>query len=276
MTASERTTVTTDDGVRLDVTLTGPPEGRPVVLVAGFKAAARSWVFQVPVFAEAGYRVVAVDLRGHGTTEPLQPGVTMDLRGRDVGAVLDQLDLRDAVVIGGSMGASTIWARIAQEGTDRIAAVVSADQTPQMLNTSEWPHGFYGYDESNRDTYFAERIPQTGVGTPMWRRGVRLLRLVRAMGGGGGFGISPAELELLNDHAGRDWRPAVASCDVPVLVVAGAESEFWPATHAAATAALAPRGHSTVIERDGHAVNIEQHREFNRRVLGWLFTRGLV
>ena len=69
---------------------------------------------------------------------------------------------------------------------------------------------------------------------------------------------------MLHDHATADWRAAIAASGVPVLFVAGAESEFWPSSHASAAAALSPHGESVVIAKDGHPANIEQWREFNR------------
>lgn len=261
--------ITADDGVRLDLGLDGDPAGRPVVLVAGFKAAATSWLYQVPALVEAGHRVISADLRGHGTTDPLLSGVTMDRRGRDLSIVLEQFDLQNAVVVGGSMGANTIWARIAQDGTDRIGAIVTVDQTPRMVNSADWPYGFYGYDESNLESYFADGIPAVTHGTPVWRRGMRLVRVLKAMKGGN-FTITSPELEVLHDHAKRDWRAVIAECRVPVLFVAGVHSEFWPAEHAAAAAAIAPLGRAVVIANAGHATNVEQPKEFNRILLSWL------
>ncbi|WP_347976095.1 alpha/beta hydrolase [Microbacterium sp. ProA8] len=258
-----------DDGVRLHVEEAGERTGRPVVLLAGFKAAATTWRYQVPVLARAGYRVLSVDVRGHGAAERPASGVDMARRGSDVRDVLAALDLRGAVLVGGSMGANTIWSYLGQEGAERAAAVVSVDQTPKMLNTADWRHGFYGYTPENADTYFAEGIPETGHGTPMLRRGMRLVRLLRAMKGAERE-LSAGELALLNDHAKADWRPVIAATPLPVLFVAGAESEFWPSSHAAAAAALAPRGESAVIAHDGHAANIEQPAAFNAGLLDFL------
>jgi pimeloyl-ACP methyl ester carboxylesterase len=262
------TTLLADDGVRLDYTEAGDKTGRPVVLVAGFKAPASSWFYQVPELAKAGYRVLSVDLRGHGAAER-PDAVDMDRRGLDVRDVLEGLDLQGAVLVGGSMGASTIWSYMAQCGLDRLAGAVSVDQTPKMLNTADWPHGFYGYEASNRDTYFAERIPDTGMGTPIAKRGMRLVRLLRAMKGTE-KGMTPGELALLHDHATRDWRRVIATADLPVLFVAGDSSEFWPASHAVACAELAPVGTSIVLADDGHAANIEQPKAFNDALLGFL------
>lgn len=263
------TALRADDGARIEYTESGDPRGRPVVLLAGFTAPATSWLYQLKPLREAGYRVIAVDLRGHGASELPASGVDMDRRGADVRDVLDALDLHDAVLVGASMGGNTVWSYLAQFGTTRVGAVVVVDQTPKMLNADDWPHGFYGYDEANVDTYFAEKIPDTGHGTPLGRRGLRLVRLLRAMKGAE-RGLTPGELALLNDHARRDWRDTIATTDVPVLFVAGAESEFWPSAHAAAAAALAPRGEAVVIRNDGHAANIEQPKAFNAALLSFL------
>lgn len=138
------TALLADDGVRLDYTRLGDPRGPSVVLLAGFKAAATSWSYQLADLAAAGYDVHTVDIRGHGAAERPATGVDMARRGQDVRDVLDALDLHDVVLVGGSMGANTIWSYVSQFGTARLAGIVSVDQTPKMLNTSDWPHGFYG------------------------------------------------------------------------------------------------------------------------------------
>ena len=261
--------LTADDGVRLDYREYGDAKGRPVVLLAGFKAAAASWVYQVDPLAKTGYRVIAVDLRGHGSSDRPASGVDMARRGQDVRDVLETLGLNEVVLVGGSMGGNTIWSYLQQFGSSRIGAVVIVDQTPKMLNTAEWPHGFYGYDASNVHSHFATGIPDTGKGTPLAKRGMRLVRLLRAMKGAERE-FTPGELALLQDHAKADWRAAIEGSQVPVLFVAGAESEFWPSSHAEASAALAPRGRAVVIPKDGHAANIEQPKAFNEAMLGFL------
>jgi pimeloyl-ACP methyl ester carboxylesterase len=185
--------------------------------------------------------------------------------------VLAALDLHDVALVGGSMGGNTVWSYLSRHGDGLIRSVVIVDQTPKMLNTDDWALGFYGYgyDESNVDAFFATGIPETGHGTPLAKRGVRLVRLLRALGGGERT-IHPGELLLLQDHAERDWREAIEGSAVPVLFVAGAESEYWPPEHAAASARLAQRGESVVLKHDGHAANIEQPGAFNRAMLEFL------
>lgn len=259
----------TTDGVLLEYTESGDPAGRAVVLIAGFRATAGSWRYQTPVLEKAGYRVIAFDRRGHGASERPMHGANMLRHGIDLHELLGALDVRDAALIGGSMGASVVWAMVTQFGTDRIAGILSVDQTPAMLNSDDWSHGFYDYDASNADTAFESGVPDPGR-HPLLRKGpARIRRLLRAMSGGE-RGYSTPELLLLQDHARADWRAAIAAAEVPVLFVAGSESEFWPSTHAEAAAALAPRGSSTRVARSGHAANIEQPRAFNTVLLEFL------
>ena len=266
--------ITTSDQVRLDYTEFGSPAGRPVVLLAGFMAGSTSWMFQTSVLASAGYRVLAVDARGQGTSQKPDYGYRMSRRGKDLADFLDALDLRDVVLVGQSMGASTIWAYLGLVEATRVSAVVSVDQTPRMLNGDDWKTGFYGFTRETLSTHFEHGVPDTGVGTPMMKRGMRLVRLIRASkirpGSAKPAPLDRNEIALLNDHSLQDWRDVIARLPVPALFVAGAESEFWPAEHAAASAALGDRAESAVIANAGHATNIEQHRDFNRVLLAFI------
>ena len=265
-------TITSSDGVRLNYLELGDPTARPVVLVAGFKAPATSWRYQLKPLARAGYRVIAFDRRGHGASEIGEGEHTMDRHGADIHDQLTRLELDDVTIVGQSMGGNAIWALLAQFGTGGIRDIVIVDQTPKMLNTADWPYGFYDYDDANVDTYFATGIPDPGR-HPVKSKGlVRISRVLKAMElpKGGRPTFTPAELALLDDHAKRDRRPVLSQADRPVFFIAGAESEFWPAEHAAASATLNAHGTSTIIERDGHAANIEQPQRFNEALLGFL------
>ena len=264
--------IESSDGARLHYLESGDPTGRPVLLVAGFKAPATSWKPQLGALEAAGHRVIALDRRGHGASEVGPDGAhTMDRHGADIGDAIAALGLESATVVGQSMGANAIWALLAAGRATGIRDVVTVDQTPKMLNSDDWTFGFYGYDASNADTYFATGIPDPGRHPIAAKGPVRIARLLKAMDlKAAKAGFTDAELELLNDHAKRDWRPAIAATTVPVLFVAGRESEFWPSEHAAAAASLTALGQSAVIEKAGHATNIEQPKAFNGGLLNWL------
>jgi non-heme chloroperoxidase len=123
--------ITTSDGVRLNYLDAGDPAGPPVVLIAGFRAPATSWYRQWD--ALRAYRVLSLDRRSHGASEDPPGGHTMARQSEDLSDFLTGLEIRDAVLVGGSMGASTIWSYLKGFGTDRVRAAVSVDQTPKML-----------------------------------------------------------------------------------------------------------------------------------------------
>lgn len=265
-------TFTSSDGVSLHFTMSGPDTGPAVVLVAGFTAPATSWILVERALVDAGHRIIAFDRRSHGESESPHHGQRMARHGQDLAELLALLDLQEAVLVGGSMGASTIWAFVDLHGTERVRSIVSVDQTPRMVNDGDWQNGFYGLSLDNVGTFFANGIPATGRGLPGSASLPGLQRLVAELGSMPAMGDAgaPQTVPLLRDHAAQDWRDVIARVDVPVLMVAGAQSQFWPAEHATAVATLNPRVQAVVLEEAGHAVNLDQPEEFNRVVLEFL------
>jgi non-heme chloroperoxidase len=262
-------TITTSDGVRLNYADEGA--GAPIVLIAGFCAPLESWELQRAALAGAGYRVIGLDRRSHGASESPAHGQRLSRHGADVHEVLEQLDLRDAVLIGGSMGASTIWACYDLFGADRIRAVVTVDQTPKMVNDDGWAHGFYGLTSANVGTFFDEGVPDTGRGL----RGNRLAgvtRVAEALGRAPVFADprAPERRALLQNHAEQDWRDVIARMQVPSLFLAGRQSQLWPSEHADAAAATNPLVKVVTLDDCGHAANIDQPEQANAAILEFL------
>jgi pimeloyl-ACP methyl ester carboxylesterase len=82
--------------------------------------------------------------------------------------------------------------------------------------------------------------------------------------------LRPETLPLLHDHAHQDWRDVIARVDVPVLMVAGRESQYWPCEHAEAAVRHTEHGRAVVIEESGHAVNFDRPEEFDAELLRFL------
>ena len=219
-------TIRTTDGVSLHATDEG--EGPVVVLVAGFTAPATTWGSQTRALLAEGYRVVAIDRRSHGLSESPAFGQRMARHGKDLDDVLTALDLTDAVLVGGSMGASSSWGYADLVGTARMRGMVSVDQTPKFVNGDGWAHGFYELTHANSGTFFDAGIPQTGRGFTVEQATPGVLRMLDLAGPGGLPGVRPETAPLLRDHAQQDWRDVVARLDVPV--------PWWPA----ATASTGP------------------------------------
>lgn len=277
---------TSSDGARLASTDEGPRDARPVVLVAGYAMPATAWALQADALLAAGYRVVAFDRRSHGASDDVLFGQRIARHGADIHELLTTLDLRGAVLVGQSMGASSIWAMLDLFGTGagparagsavreraRVAGVVTIDQTPKLVNDDEWSHGFYGMDAANSGTFFDDGIPDTGRGLRVDQAQPGVQRLVARIGGMPAVrqANAPSTVRLLRDHGLQDWRDVIARLDVPFLMVAGRNSQLWPCSHAAAAVGDNPAGRAVVIEDAGHATNLDQPDAFDDLLLGFL------
>jgi pimeloyl-ACP methyl ester carboxylesterase len=200
----------------------------------------------------------------------------MARHGRDLGELLELLDLRDAILVGASMGGNTLWAYVDQFGPSRLAGAVVVDQTPKMLNDAAWPHGFYGYDATNAATFFDHGVPQLDGGRTVDRSGPAVARLAERLGGFPTFrdSAAPETLGLLRDHALQDWRDVVRRFPLPLLMLAGRESQVWSCEHAAAAVAGTAHGRALVVEDAGHAISIDQPDVFNELLLDFVAEIG--
>jgi pimeloyl-ACP methyl ester carboxylesterase len=264
--------ITTSDGVNLHYTDRG--DGACVVLVAGFTAPAASWALQERALCDAGYRVLALDRRSHGLSDSPDHGQRMARHGKDLWDFLTALDARDAVLVGGSMGASTTWAYYDLFGPARVRGLVSIDQTPKMLNDGDWAYGFYGLTPDNVGVFFRDGIPDTGRGLPPGASIGRLDKLLEILGGPPDMRDprAPQTRPLLQDHAQQDWRDVIGRLAVPSLFIAGRDSQYWPCEHAHAAAAANPLASAVVLDDCGHAANFDQPDAVNAALLDFLDT----
>ena len=262
-------TITTSDGVALNYVDEGT--GTPVVLLAGFCAPLETWELQRRALLAEGYRVIGLDRRSHGASESPHFGQRMSRHGKDLHDVLTALGLDDVVLIGGSMGGSTIWAYYDLFGAERLRAIVTIDQTPKMVNDDTWSNGFYGLTRKNVGTFFDNGIPDTGRGLRADRMG-GIARVVEALGRVPAFADprTPERRRLLQDHAEHDWRDVIARIEVPSLFLAGRESQLWPCEHAVEAASTNDRASVVVLEECGHAANIDQPDQANAAILKFL------
>ncbi|OIH97755.1 alpha/beta fold hydrolase [Curtobacterium sp. MCBA15_001] len=269
-------TFTSSDGARLAYTDTTPAHtaapGRTVVLVAGYAMPATGWALQEDSLLAAGHRVVAFDRRSHGASADVLWGQRIARHGADLHELLLHLRLEDAVLVGQSMGASTIWAMVDLFGTSRVAGVLTIDQTPKLVNDAAWSHGFYGMTPEDSGTFFDDGIPDTGRGARVDPAAPGVRRLVERIGGFPAVRTpnAPETVRLLRDHGLQDWRDVVARLDVPFAMVAGRDSQLWPCSHAAAAVGDNPHGRAVVIEDAGHATNLDQPDVFDEHLLAFL------
>jgi non-heme chloroperoxidase len=127
--------VTTSDGI--DIYYTEQGSGQPIVLSHGWPLNSDAWQLELKLFADAGYRAIAHDRRGHGRSSKTYSGNDMETYAKDLAAVVDSLDLHDLIVIGHSTGGGEVVKYAATYGQGRVAKVITAGAVPPIMVKSE-------------------------------------------------------------------------------------------------------------------------------------------
>ena len=134
------TTVTTKDGTEIYYKDWG--EGQPVVFCHGWPLSSEAWESQMLFLAQRGYRAIAHDRRGHGRSSQPSSGNDMNTYADDLAAVMEHLDLKNAVLVGHSTGGGEVARYIGRHGTKRVdKAVLIGAVPPLLLKTAANPEG---------------------------------------------------------------------------------------------------------------------------------------
>ena len=130
------TSVTTEDGMQIYYKDLG--KGRPVVFCHGWPLTADAWDAQMLFLGRQGYRVIAHDRRSHGRSDQTWTGNDMDTYADDLEALLDSLNVHDAMLVGHSTGGGEAARYIGRHGHSRVSkAVLISAVPPHMLQTAD-------------------------------------------------------------------------------------------------------------------------------------------
>lgn len=138
--ASRRPQVAARDGTLLFHRDWG--EGRPVVFVHGWALNSEAWAYQAADLSDQGLRCIAYDRRGHGRSDDPGRGYDLDTLADDLHAVMETLDLRDAVIVSHSFGGKEAARYVTRHGTRRVSRLAFlAPAMPFLLKTADNPYG---------------------------------------------------------------------------------------------------------------------------------------
>ena len=255
---------TTTDDVTIDYKMQG--QGQSVILIAGYSGNQATWTAQTDVLVASGLQVITYDRRNHGKSDTVNYGMRLSRHGKDLAELISALQLKNPVLLGHSMGASTIWAYLSLYGDNNVRAVITEDQVPTMLRDDNWPFGIFNADISTVLPAI-EKLPHTKL---------TCLKISTEIKGALSQAYQPFDFQLnaplLLNSAIQDWRDVVIREQVPHLFLAGGESPLWPADHAKFASKMAPYGQYHVFDGVGHIPHIEAPDDFNQIVLNFIHT----
>lgn len=233
--------VTTSDGTGLFYKDWGPKDAQPVMFHHGWPLSADDWDSQMLFFLSHGYRVIAHDRRGHGRSDQTDTGNEMDTYAADVAAIVEALDLRDAIHIGHSTGGGEVTRYVARAARGRVAkAALIGAVPPVMVQSGTNPDGvpmvvFDGLRAAlaaNRAQFFLE-LP-SGPFYGFNREGAKVSQgLIDNWWRQGMAGGAKAHYDCIKAFSETDFTEDLKAIAVPVLILHGEDDQVVPIANSA-------------------------------------------
>lgn len=256
--------------------------GQPVILIHGYPLSSASWEKQVPVLLDAGYRVIAYDRRGFGKSSQPASGYNYDTFAEDLHKLVQQLKLRDFVLIGFSMGGGEVARYIGKYGSQDVSkTVILGGIPPYLLKAGGNPEGvdksvFDGIQKAiaaDRYAFFTEFFKNfyntdVHLGKRVSEQAVQASWNVACIASG------IASLECVPTWH-EDFRNDLAKIDVPTLVIHGDSDRIVPFAAAGQRTAKMVKGAELVVIKDGpHNIAWTHAEEVNREIVRFLQMEG--
>lgn len=273
---SNMKTIKTKDGVEIFYKDWGT--GQPIVFHHGWPLTSDDWDAQMIFFVSRGYRVIAHDRRGHGRSSHTDQGHDMDTYAADVAALVEALDLKNAIHVGHSTGGGEVIRYVAKYGKGRVAkAVLISAVTPTMAKSDKNPDGIpmSVFDEirlntaTRRAEYFRDfptaffsynrpdAKPSQAVKDNWWRQGM--------------MGAVKAQYDCIKVFSETDFTEDLKSVDVPVLLLHGEDDQIVPYKLTALKAIkLLRNGKLITYPGFSHGMPVTESEKINTDILSFI------
>jgi len=269
-------TITTRDGTTIFYKDWGT--GQPVVFSHGWPLNADAWDDQTFFVASQGYRAIAHDRRGGGRSSQPWDGNDLDHYADDLAALLDTLDLHDAVLVGHSTGGGEVTRYIGRHGTSRLAkAVLVGAIPPLMLKTAANPGGLpievfdqlrAGLSADRSQFYKDLSAPFYGANRPGSKvsQGIRDMFWLWSMT----VGLKGA-FDCIKAFSETDLTEDLKKIDIPTLIIHGDDDQIVPIADSALLSSKIVKGATLKIYPGApHGLMSTNKEQFNADLLSFL------
>lgn len=252
--------------------------GKPVVLIHGWCINCDSWEYVMNDLPHRGLRCIAYDQRGCGRSDQPWTGYDYDTLSDDLQALLEHLDVREATLVGHSMGGGLITRYLARHGAERVArAVLIATTTPFIAQTANNPEGIAKQylDEAvaamkkDRARYVGSLVlPFFGVEKPDGKVSQEMVDWAIALT----LQASPqAAVELMRTNFLTDQRDELKKITVPMLIIHGDADQTSPLeTTGKKTNEIMPKSRLKIYEGKAHGIYITDAKRLNEDLLEFI------
>lgn len=272
-------TVGTENDAPIEIYYEDFGTGKPIVLIHGWPLSGRSWEKQVPALIEAGYRVITYDRRGFGQSSQPWNGYDYDTFAADLNKLLEHLDLREAVLVGFSMGGGEVARYIGTYGSGRVAKAVLAAAVPPFLYKSDSnPEGglddaaIKGFEDgvkSDRIAFldnFTKGFFTAGDRTDLVSEPFRIYNRDLAA-----FASPKGTLDCIAAFSRTDFRDDLAKFNIPTLIIHGDSDAIVPIEVSGQRSHEAiPGSRLVIIEGGPHGLNATHADAFNSALIEFL------
>ncbi|WP_297911843.1 alpha/beta hydrolase [Thiomonas sp.] len=230
--------------------------GKPLLFLSSLGCSHDMWQYQFAALAQAGYRCIGFDRRGHGRSDRPSHGYDYDTLADDVAALVAHLDLRDLGLIAHSMAGGEVVRYVSRHGGARVERIVLlAPTTPRLLGDdgvaaravranfealwAQWMRDYPRWVEESLAPFF---VPETSRPMMRWAAGLLQASVPVAIA------CSRAMLEA-------DLTQEMRSLEIPCLLIHGDRDRSVPVEVAGApSAALLPDCRFLVYEGAPHGL----------------------
>lgn len=274
-----RLTVGRENGTPIEIHYEDLGQGKPVVLIHGWPLSGRSWEAQTSALIDAGYRVITYDRRGFGQSSQPWNGYDYDTFAADLSTLLEHLDLRDATLVGFSMGGGEVARYVSRYGTARVKkAVFAAAVPPYLYKASDNPQG--GLDDATIAEFqkgvqndriafldfFTKGFFAAGDKTNLVSEPFRIFNRDIAA-----FASPKGTLDCISAFSYTDFRGDLERFDIPTLIIHGDSDAIVPfEVSGQRTHESIPGSELVLIEGGPHGLNATHRDAFNTALIRFL------